>query len=162
MDLVVLHAIENVCNEKVNYDTSMGYFSLQTKNAADLSLDEADVAGILNEIEYMSTVRFDKKRREKILDGLKGKRITVADFIRKMETQSLLVLTERVAERNSAAKPKPLNTPMKIKTSGTRCFLTEEKCDKIPKDISVNVEEFCLKSNCKIAKNFFDFVERMR
>ncbi len=162
MDLVVLHAIENICHEKVNYDTSMGYVNLHTKDVADLLLNETDIAGILNEIEYMLTVRFDEKRRKMILDGLKDKKITVADFIRKMETQSLLVLTERVAERNSVAKPKPLNTPMKIKTSGTRCFLTEEKCDKIPKDISVNVEEFCLKSNCKIAKNFFDFVERMR
>ncbi len=161
MDVIVKYAIENVCNTKVSYDTSFGWGM-----DSGVTLSDKDIEKILQEIEYMCTLKFTSASRDWLVSNIKNKKMTVSDFIRDIETQSLLLRSARVAQRNSAGKPAALASgPMsfaELNRDGVYCGLSGQKCDKVQKNKKTDIQTICAKTNCKIAENFHKFVERMR
>lgn len=166
MDLIVMYAIENICQQKVSYDTSVGYANSWTGEMSDLVLDDLDIEWIFNEIEQMCTLTFDDDVRSWIANKMTDKTITVSDLIHDVETQALLFRSKKIASRNPAGKPTPLKDKrislVKDCADGVRCALTEQKCDKIAKNKKSDIENVCAKSNCIIAQNFYKLAQKMK
>lgn len=162
MDLIVMYAIENICQQKVSYDTSLGYFNSKTAEKANLVMDDLDIEWVFNEIENMCTLTFDDDVRCWIANKMADKTITVSDLIHDVETQALLFR----AQRNPAGHPKCLKQEklslLKMDKCGLRCALTEQKCDKIPQCKTADVKDVCVRSNCKIAQNFYNLARKTR
>lgn len=174
MDLIVMYAIENVCQQKVSYDTPISWCRVETydKTKEDLFVDSLDFEWIFNEIEHMSTVVFDDDVRCWIVNNIiennnKNKKVTVSDLIRDVETQVLLLRSKKIAQRNPAGKPKSLKNKKNIclaelRPEGVSCALTEQKCDKVPQYKNTDIENICTKSNCKIAQNFYKLAQKTK
>ena len=166
MDLIVMYAIENICQQKVSYDTSVGYVNSWTGKMSDLVLDDLDIEWIFNEIEQMCTLTFDDDVRSWIANEIQGKKMKVSDFINAIETQNLLVRSKKIASRNPAGKPTPLKDKrislVKDCADGPRCALTEQKCDKMVMNKKTDMENICVKSNCIIAQNFYKLAQKMK
>lgn len=166
MDLIVMYAIENICQQKVSYDTSLGYFNSKTAEKANLVMDDLDIEWVFNEIENMCTLTFDDDVRSWIANKMTDKTITVSDLIHDVETQVLLQRSKKIASRNPAGKPASLKDKkislVQLCADGARCALTEQKCDKIPQCKTADVKDVCVRSNCKIAQNFYNLARKTR
>lgn len=167
MDLVVMYAIENVCQKKVSYDTPIVWFScLDKQTSTVLYIDSLDFEWVFNEIENMTGVMFDDDLRCWFAERIKAKKITVSDLIRDIETQSMLIRSKKIAARNPAGHPKSLKQEklslLKMDKSGPRCALTDEKCDKISQEKTDDIQNVCVNSNCKIAQNFYRLAQKIK
>lgn len=166
MELVVMYAFENVCQQKVSYDTVVSWFDSHKEAKTGLCIDSLDFEWICNEIEYMTGLVLDDDYRFWLAEEIRNNKCTISDLIGVMETQSMLIKSRKIAQRNPAGHPISLKQEkmslLQTGKDGLRCALTEQKCDKIPQGKTAYIKDVCVRSNCKIAQNFYKLARKTR